>query len=134
MSITSTELKNNLGKYLLLSAKEDVFITKNGKVVAKLTNPHQDRVEVAKSLFGILPKDADLNEAVTNLIYHFKRIFYCTYRFTAIFPITINTATRTILIPLYNFFIKKTYRAYHASTSIRCIVLSTLYGLFKPQS
>ena len=25
--------------------------------------PHQDRVEVAKSLFGILPKDADLNEA-----------------------------------------------------------------------
>ena len=35
MSITATELKNNLGKYLLLSAKEDVFITKNGKVVAK---------------------------------------------------------------------------------------------------
>ena len=37
MSITATELKNNLGKYLLLSAKEDVFITKNGKIVAKLT-------------------------------------------------------------------------------------------------
>ncbi len=50
MSITATELKNNLGKYLLLSATEDVFITKNGKIVAKLTNPHQDRVEVAKSL------------------------------------------------------------------------------------
>lgn len=33
---------------------EDIFITKNGKIVAKLTNPHQDRVEVAKSLFGIL--------------------------------------------------------------------------------
>lgn len=59
VSITATELKNNLGKYLLLSATEDVFITKNGKVVAKLTNPHQDRVEVAKSLFGILPKDVD---------------------------------------------------------------------------
>ena len=63
MSISATELKNNLGKYLLLSAKEDVFITKNGKIVAKLTNPHQDRVEVAKSLFGIVPKDADQNEA-----------------------------------------------------------------------
>lgn len=63
MSITATELKNNLGKYLLLSATEDIFITKNGKVVAKLTNPHQDRVEIAKSLFGILPKDADLVEA-----------------------------------------------------------------------
>ena len=63
MSITATELKNNLGKYLLLSATEDIFITKNGKVIAKLTNPHQDRVEVAKSLFGILPKEADLDRA-----------------------------------------------------------------------
>lgn len=63
MSITATELKNNLGKYLVLSATEDIFITKNGKIVAKLTNPHQDRVETAKSLFGILPKDADLEEA-----------------------------------------------------------------------
>ena len=33
---------------------EDIFITKNGKIVAKLTNPHQDRVEVAKSLFVII--------------------------------------------------------------------------------
>ena len=29
MSITATELKKNLGKYLTLSATEDVFITKN---------------------------------------------------------------------------------------------------------
>lgn len=63
MSITATELKQNLGKYLLLSAKEDIFITKNGKVVAKLTNPYQDRVNIAKSLFGILPKDANLEDA-----------------------------------------------------------------------
>ena len=63
MSITATELKNNLGKYLMLSATEDIFITKNGKVIAKLTNPYQDRVETAKSLFGILPKDVDLEEA-----------------------------------------------------------------------
>lgn len=63
MSVTATELKNNLGKYLLLSATEDVFITKNGKVVAKLTNPYQDRVKTAKSLFGILPIDADMDEA-----------------------------------------------------------------------
>ena len=63
MSVNSTELKNNLGKYLLLSATEDIFITKNGKVVAKLTNPYEDRVKTVKSLFGILPKDADI-EAV----------------------------------------------------------------------
>ena len=63
MSVTATELKNNLGKYLVLSATEDVFITKNGKVVAKLTNPYQDRVQTAKSLFGILPASADMDEA-----------------------------------------------------------------------
>ena len=61
MSITATELKMNLGKYLMLAEKEDVYITKNGKVVAKLTNPFQDRVDMAKSLFGILP--ADISEA-----------------------------------------------------------------------
>lgn len=63
MSVTETELKNNLGKYLLLSATEDVFITKNGRVVAKLTSPYQDRVQTAKSLFGILPKDADMESS-----------------------------------------------------------------------
>lgn len=63
MSITATELKQNLGKYLLLSAKEDIYITKNGKIVAKLTNPHQNRVDMAKSLFGILPQDASLEDA-----------------------------------------------------------------------
>ena len=30
MTITATELKNNLGKYLILAATEDIFITKNG--------------------------------------------------------------------------------------------------------
>ena len=63
MSITATELKMNLGKYLMLAEKEDVYITKNGKVVAKLTNPFQDRVDMAKSLFGILPADITLEEA-----------------------------------------------------------------------
>lgn len=63
MSITATELKMNLGKYLLLAEKEDVFITRNGKVVAKLTNPYLDRVETAKSLFGVIPSDITLEEA-----------------------------------------------------------------------
>jgi prevent-host-death family protein len=57
MSITATELKVNLGKYLMLAETEDIYITRNGKIVAKLTNPYQDRVDVAKSLFGILPND-----------------------------------------------------------------------------
>ena len=63
MSITATELKNNLGKYLMLAATEDIFVTKNGKVVAKISNPYQDRVNIPKSLFGILPADVTLEEA-----------------------------------------------------------------------
>ncbi len=63
MSITATELKQNLGKYLLLSAKEDILITKNGRIIAKLTNPYQSRVNMAKSLFGVLPEDASLEDA-----------------------------------------------------------------------
>lgn len=55
MSITATELKRNLGKYLTLAATEDIYITRNGKIIAKLSNPHQDRVDMAKFLFGILP-------------------------------------------------------------------------------
>ena len=46
MSITATELKVNLGKYLSLAETEDIYITRNGKVVAKLSNPYQDRVEL----------------------------------------------------------------------------------------
>ena len=63
MSITATELKKSLKKYLLMAAKEDVFVTRNGKVVAKLSNPYQDRIEVAKSLFGILPSEMTLEES-----------------------------------------------------------------------
>ena len=63
MSITATELNQNLGKYLVLCLTEDIFITKNGKIVAKLTNPYQTRVETATSLFGILPSDMSLEDA-----------------------------------------------------------------------
>lgn len=63
MSITATELKANLGKYLLLAATEDIFITQYGKIVAKLTNPFLDRVEIAESLFGVLPQTMTLEEA-----------------------------------------------------------------------
>lgn len=63
MSITATELKANLSKYLLLAAKEDVFITQYGKIVAKLTNPFQEKTEIAQSLFGILPQVSTFEES-----------------------------------------------------------------------
>lgn len=62
MSITATEFKSNLGKYLKLSSEKDIFITKNGKIIAKLSNPFQDRIDIANSLFGILPDDISLDE------------------------------------------------------------------------
>ena len=63
MSITASELKANLGKYLMLSMTEDILITQYGKVVAKLTRPFQDRVEIAESLFGVLPQATTWEEA-----------------------------------------------------------------------
>jgi len=63
MLITATELKMNLGKYLLMAETEDIYITRNGKIIAKLSNPNQDRVDMAKSLFGIIPADITLEVA-----------------------------------------------------------------------
>lgn len=63
MSITATELKTNLGKYLLLAATEDVFITKNGRTVAKLTSPYQNKIETVDALFGSVPAAMTLEEA-----------------------------------------------------------------------
>ena len=37
--VTATELKNNLSFYLEKSLEEDVFITKNNKVISMLSNP-----------------------------------------------------------------------------------------------
>lgn len=52
MVITATELKNNLGKYLELAGSEDVFITKNGSQIAKLTNTKADRKQEMRGLFA----------------------------------------------------------------------------------
>ena len=64
MSITATELKANLGRYLQLAEFEDIYITKNGKVVAKLSNPNVDRVKIAKSLIGSIPDTISYEEAM----------------------------------------------------------------------
>ena len=63
MSITETELKQNLSKYLLLSMTEDIYITRNGKVVSKLTNPFQDKLSTVDALFGSVPDTVTLEEA-----------------------------------------------------------------------
>ena len=62
MVIAATELKRNLGEYLQLAAKEDIFITRSGKVIVRLSNPQRDRIDIAKPLFGIIPSDVTLAE------------------------------------------------------------------------
>lgn len=58
MEITLTELKGNLGKYVEMSRDEDILITKNGKIISRLTEPFAKRKEkmekqkIAKELVG----------------------------------------------------------------------------------
>ena len=63
MSITATEFKTNLSKYLLLASTEDVYITRNGKTVAKLTSPYQNKLDIVDELYGSIPADITLEEA-----------------------------------------------------------------------
>lgn len=63
MSITATELKTNLGKYLLLAATEDVYITRNGKTIAKLTSPYQNKLDIVDELYGSIPDDITQEQA-----------------------------------------------------------------------
>lgn len=53
MQVTATEFKTNMGKYLAMVSKQDIYITKNGQRIAKLTNPSNDRVAMLDSLVGI---------------------------------------------------------------------------------
>ena len=60
MQVTATEFKVNLGKYLNLVLTEDVWITKNGKTVAKLVNPNVSAVDsISGILAGKVPEDLD---------------------------------------------------------------------------
>lgn len=63
ITITATELKLNLGKYLLLAATEDIYITKNGTTVAKLVSPYQNKLSLVDELFGSVPDTLTLEEA-----------------------------------------------------------------------
>ena len=63
MIITATEFKTNLGKYLdfIAKAQEDIFITKNGKTIARMTNPQVSAVDSISGILSGLPADYDKN-------------------------------------------------------------------------
>lgn len=62
MEITMTELKNDLKLYIERSSTEDIVITKNGKIIAKIVNPYKDRIASLESIFGILPEDTPVEK------------------------------------------------------------------------
>ena len=60
MEVTATEFKTNLGKYLDLVATENIWITRNGKTVAKVINPNVSSVDILSgALEGKVPQDMD---------------------------------------------------------------------------
>ena len=62
MIVTATEFKTNLGKYLEMAMKQDIFITKNGKNIARLTSPTVNKLAVLDSLVGIVSEGSVMDE------------------------------------------------------------------------
>ena len=62
MIVTATEFKSNLGKYLDMAATQDVYITKNGKSIARLTSPSSNNMAVLDGLVGIASRSGDADE------------------------------------------------------------------------
>ena len=62
MIITATEFKTNLGKYLEIAASQDIFITKYGKNIARLTSPAVNKLALLDDLVGIIPENQTMDE------------------------------------------------------------------------
>jgi prevent-host-death family protein len=62
MIVNSTDLKNNLGKYLRLSAREAIIVTSNGRKVAKLS-AYEDTTEQTTHVNGHVWERAQIYEA-----------------------------------------------------------------------
>ena len=62
MQVSLSELKTNIGKFVDMAQTQDIFITKNGKQVAKIVSTKIDKVAAMKSIFGVIPPDTDLDK------------------------------------------------------------------------
>jgi antitoxin (DNA-binding transcriptional repressor) of toxin-antitoxin stability system len=58
MYVTATEFKTNFGKYLELVSREDIFITKNNKTIARLCEPKKGAAQRLRGI-GKLPAEYD---------------------------------------------------------------------------
>lgn len=64
MIVNSTDLKNNLGKYLRLSAREEIIITSNGKKIAKLST-YEDNAKANSAKGQIIMDGSQAYEVTT---------------------------------------------------------------------
>ena len=64
ITVTATEFKTNLGQYLdMLSENVIVLITRNGKLVGKLSNPAVSNVDAITGILeGKLPSSFDRHD------------------------------------------------------------------------
>ena len=64
ITVTATEFKTNLGQYLdMLSENVTVLITRNGKLVGKLSNPGVSNVDAITGILeGKLPSSFDRHD------------------------------------------------------------------------
>jgi prevent-host-death family protein len=63
MQATVSDLKMSPGKFIDIAQKTPVYISKNGKRVAKLIGIQSDKVAAAEALFDVLPDTVSLDEA-----------------------------------------------------------------------
>lgn len=61
MIVTATEFKTNFGKYLDMVTKEDIFITRNGKTIAKVINPQVSAVDSLRGMLKNVPSGIDMD-------------------------------------------------------------------------
>ena len=60
--ISVSDLKANAGKYVMMAKDQDIMITKNGKVVAKLVTAKVDKKEAFEHFLSLFPeKGLDLD-------------------------------------------------------------------------
>lgn len=55
--ITLSDLKTNPGKYVSLAQEQDVYITKNGKLVAKLVTAKPNKEAAFKRFLSLFPEN-----------------------------------------------------------------------------
>lgn len=60
--ISISELKANTGKYVMMAANQDIMITKNGKIMAKLVTAKPDKKAAFNHFLSLFPeKGLDLD-------------------------------------------------------------------------